>query len=94
MLCPSVLLLNPSDFSILLLSCLSAIPVSLPSFCPCCYLLFFPLTILLIVFPTPSVATFTLCLFFLGAFLPLFGFFLIPLPLFLPSPQSAFAAED
>lgn len=49
------------------------------SFCLSCCLLLFPLTILLIVFPTPSVAPSPLvgvvvfCLF-PGSFLPLFGF--------------------
>lgn len=62
---PLVLLLNPSGFFPLFLSCLSAISDSLPSSCSSCCPLFFPLAILLIVFSTPSVTPPTLCLFFL-----------------------------
>lgn len=92
---PLVLLLSPFGFSPLLLSCLSAISVSLPSSWPSCCLLFFPLTILLIVFPTPSVAPSTRCLFFLRGLSPsvwIVSHSSIPLPLFLLSPQSAFPA--
>lgn len=55
---PLVLLLNLSGFSPSLLSCLSAVSVSFQSSYPSCCLLFFPLTILLIVFSYPLCCSF------------------------------------
>lgn len=69
---PLVRLWNPSGFSLLLLSCPSAIAVSLPfSHSSCC--LFFPLAILLIVFfyPLDPLCVFALGLFSLSGFSPL-----------------------